>query len=411
MKILHMHWRFDALGGGETYVGEVIGLLQQAGHQTHLMTGASMTDKGLLIEGCEHHLVPVSSGMRSGLRERRGILSQVSDIAPDVIHLHQTGGLISPLIEAELGRSAPILKTIHDVGLICPQGDEFIKQVGGQACEHRFDAGCVLRGCYRLDRKGPRPYLSALWQRRVTRRHDRLLVSTQYMRRELLRNEFSDERIAVLPLFTRMQGDGAAPAPSKSERLLFVGRLDRSKGGGEFIEALERLDPRASWHAEIVGDGPVREALMRRVAEMPIADRVHFRGHVPAARMPEMLAGARAVVMPSMIPESFGLVGIEAMACARPVVAFDSGGISDWLEDDSNGLLVRRGDRQGLADAMARLLADPALADRLGQRGLSDVSARYRPAAHLEGLLRNYDDIIDQRARSLTPRADGIVDR
>jgi len=401
MRVLQVHWRYDAFGGGETYVEQLAALLEAAGHTVSLMTGVSRSDPARLTPGREHALIGESGGIRSGLREMQGVLRRVEAAAPDLVHLHQTGGVLSPSIVRAISRRYPTVKTVHDVGLVCPLGDELIKQCAGELCEYPFDHGCLLRGCYSVREKGVRPLLFALWERHVARRLDRLVVSSEYMRRELLRNAFRPHQIAVLPMFTTMNRDGAVGASAAAQkRMLFVGRLDRAKGGRELIDALRLLDQRADWQLDVIGTGPSLRALQQRVVDNRLGGRVCFHGRVEEGAVLGLYARARVVVVPSMIPESFGLVGIEAMACARPVVAFDSGGIRDWLVDGDTGFLVARGDLWALAARIGRLVADDSLVDAMGAAAQRRVERLYRPEAHLARLVPLYDAVLADRHQS-----------
>jgi glycosyltransferase involved in cell wall biosynthesis len=101
-------------------------------------------------------------------------------------------------------------------------------------------------------------------------------------------------------------------------------------------------------------------------------------------RARSLIACARA--LPSLWAEPFGLVGIEAFARGRPVVAYDAGGVRAWLEDGTNGFAVRLGDEAALARAMETLANDPALRARLGARARTDAE-RNRIAPALDALL------------------------
>lgn len=401
MKILQVHWRYDAFGGGEVYLEQLATLLESAGHSVCVMTGASRCDRERFEPGRDYVLVSESGGIRSGVRELSKVMLQLEQVAPDVVHFHHTGGLLSPSIVQAIHRRFPTIKTVHDVSVICPLGDEMIKQCGGSLCEHPFNSGCVYRGCYRITDKGFRPFLTTLWERRVTRGLDRLLVSTGYMRRELLRNHFAAQRITVLPMFTTMNQDRSVEptAPGKA-RLLFVGRLDRAKGGHELIDALAMIDTHARWQVDVLGEGPALSALKQRVAGTVLAERVQFHGRVEANAVPGFFERARVVVMPSMIPESFGLVGIEAMACGRPVVGFDSGGIGDWLANGQTGFLVERGNVRELARRIEQLLADDRLVAAMGECAMRRVEQLYRPAAHLSKLVAEYLAVCAARKNS-----------
>jgi len=393
MKILQIHWRYDAFGGGETYLEQLVNLLAGSGQTVHVMSGVSRSDPER-IAGCQHTLINESGGIRSALREINPVMERVEEIAPDVVHLHHTGGLMSPYIVQAINQRYPTVKTVHDVSLVCPLGDEMIKQCSGELCEHPFDLGCIWRGCYSIPRKGVRPWAFAFWERQVARRLNRLVVSSDYVRRELLRNDFPAERITVLPLFTSLnRDDSISPTAAAQQRLLFVGRLDNAKGGTELIDALALVRLHENWDMDVVGDGPMLAALKQRAVDAALTGRVHFHGRINPGEMPEFYRRARIVIMPSMVPESFGLVGIEAMSCSRPVIAFDSGGIRDWLVHGETGFLVERGNVRELAGRIEQLFADDDLAEAMGDNGRRRVEELYRPEAHLKKLLAVYRDV------------------
>ena len=90
------------------------------------------------------------------------------------------------------------------------------------------------------------------------------------------------------------------------------------------------------------------------------------------------------LVFPSLIPESFGMSGIEAFSTATPVVSFGLGGVSEWLRDGENGLIARDSDVNDLAQKMKRLLMDPELTRQLGQAGHSDVTKKFSASNNIK---------------------------
>ncbi len=130
---------------------------------------------------------------------------------------------------------------------------------------------------------------------------------------------------------------------------------------------------------------------MRRLARrLGVNERVCFTGWLGAEELARELAEASVVVMPSVWPEPFGLVGIEALATGRPVVASCTGGIGDWLEDGVNGLCVKPGDPRALARALNELLSDPVRQLEMGAAGKQMVAARFSRQRHLAALLDAY---------------------
>jgi glycosyltransferase involved in cell wall biosynthesis len=142
---------------------------------------------------------------------------------------------------------------------------------------------------------------------------------------------------------------------------LFVGQILRGKGVDVAVRELAHL-PRDTV-LDVVGDGAQRgevEALAAKLAP----GRVRFHGYVSAEGVAPHYDAASVVVVPSRWPEPFGMIGVEAMRRGRPVVGADHGGIPEWLEHGTNGLLFEPGSSEGLAAAARALLADPEAGDR-----------------------------------------------
>jgi glycosyltransferase involved in cell wall biosynthesis len=123
---------------------------------------------------------------------------------------------------------------------------------------------------------------------------------------------------------------------------------------------------------------------------------VEFRGWVDRESLKREFAQCSLLVFPSVVPETFGMVGPEAMAYGRPVVAFDVGAVREWLIDGVNGLMVRRGDTQGFADAINSLLTDLDLTARLGRAARESVIERFSPAVGVSQLLECYREVVRQ---------------
>jgi glycosyltransferase involved in cell wall biosynthesis len=218
--------------------------------------------------------------------------------------------------------------------------------------------------------KGSLPFLKRFitW---AARRSDRVVAISTYTANEL--RELADVPMEVIPYTTSLPTPLPRPSSDGPPTILFVGRLVERKGVAHVIEAVALLkDP--SVRLVIVGDGPERRRLEDAALCLGIADRVEFRGKIPATELQEAYAGARAFVLPSVFDsrgdtEGLGVVALEAMNHGTPVVASRIGGIPDVVEDGVTGLLVPPGDATALAAALRRVLDEPDLARRLGEAG------------------------------------------
>jgi len=163
--------------------------------------------------------------------------------------------------------------------------------------------------------------------------------------------------------------EGAAAGDSRDTgvfRLVAVGRLVARKGFDDLLRALALLPPEV--RLEVIGDGPLSEALQAQAAELGVADRVSWPGFLPRPEILRRLRRSDCFVL-SSLHEGLGIVVQEAMYTGLPVVATDNGGQTDLVADGQTGLLVPVGEPAAIADAVRRLTDDPDLRDRLGREG------------------------------------------
>jgi phosphatidylinositol alpha-1,6-mannosyltransferase len=164
---------------------------------------------------------------------------------------------------------------------------------------------------------------------------------------------------------------GVAPG---QRLILSIGRLQRRKGFDSVIRALPLLHQQAiDAHYAVIGVGDDREYLQRLAAELGVADRVHLLGHVGYDDLPRWYAACDLFAMPNRDidgdTEGFGLVFLEAASAGKPAVAGTAGGTGSAVVDGVTGLRVDGEQLDGITRALARLLADPAEAARMGLNG------------------------------------------
>lgn len=164
--------------------------------------------------------------------------------------------------------------------------------------------------------------------------------------------------------------------------VLSVGRLQRRKGFDQVVRALPGLLARGiDVHYAIVGIGDDRDYLLGLAREHGVTDRLHLLGHVEPADLPRWYNACDLFAMPNRDihgdTEGFGLVFMEANACAKPVIAGRAGGTGSAVEDGLNGLRVDGEDVAAVEAGIARLLVDPEEARRMGQAGRDRTASRF----------------------------------
>jgi len=395
MKILHVSEYYGAGGGTEDYIENACEALEAYGHQNVVVYGTHPS--GRVSKARPHFWIPgiAAFGIRRSREPVQAVLKLVEEEKPDLIQFHQ---MDHPEVTATLARVKPCVRFVHNHILTCPGGERYWR-VSGTICPLHTGACCIrnafLEGCMsrrpdRLTFQFARTYRAM----RTARRHLRkLIVASEFMRSTLLDAGFDPSLVAVVPLLTRIPPE--APSHPVEGTILYVGRLTAEKGLAQLLDAVARV--RAPWRLIVCGEGALRPRLERSVAERGWADRVTFTGWVAKEELGRFYEMASVVVIPSVWPEPFGLVGLEAMAHGRPVVAFAVGGIPEWLEHEKTGFLVPSGEIAGLADQIERLLGDLALARRLGLEGRRRVEAHYSPEVHAKRLVRVYEEVLSVR--------------
>jgi glycosyltransferase involved in cell wall biosynthesis len=301
----------------------------------------------------------------------------------DVVYAHKAKSA-SDL--ASIG-DVPAMIAAHDHDLTCVRSHRYLP-IGQVPCHRPPGVSCVLFGCVVVRDRRPGARLPLMLSSPYALR-DRLLelaerapivACSRYVASGLIAAGVPSHRVNVVHTLPTDDPTPLAPRP-RERRLATAGQLIRGKGMWLPIEALSFLP--ADVTLDIAGEGPIRaelEALARRVAP----GRVRFIGYVPPARIGAVYDEASVVVVPSHWPEPFGMVGVEAMRRARPVVGAGHGGIPEWLKDGEGGLTFTPGDARDLARAARALLDDPAA----GERAREAAVTRF-PYAQMVGRLES----------------------
>ncbi|MBS1370179.1 MAG: glycosyltransferase family 4 protein [Lentisphaeria bacterium] len=276
----------------------------------------------------------------------------------------------------------------HDHDVYCPRRyyyTPFGRKNCSRACSTLRCAGCALLASPRRWQGGIggqlRFLLSEAPRRLELLRGIRTVVISEFMRGNLLRNGFDGEKIRLIPPF--IEPEPAAPVPSGTGelRLLFLGQLLRGKGCDLFLRMLARL--KIPFRATVAGDGNDRPMLEAQCRESRLQERVRFLGwHLHPE---ELFAEHDLAVFPFRWQEPFGLCGLEAIAHGVPVVAFDVGGVREWLVEERTGIPVGPFDLDAMAGAVTRFYDSPELRRQMRQACMMYAREGFSPQRFLAG--------------------------
>jgi glycosyltransferase involved in cell wall biosynthesis len=406
MKIAQVSaWSTPQAGGVGAYVARLLDLLKSSGHDlllVHEDEGPAHIDGPDALETVR--VGGLSRRARLPERVTADVLRRLEAFGPDVVHVHDVNNV--DLLSA-ISPRYPVVRSAHNHAQHCPAGTRLIG-ADRHPCERPLGLPCLfnmtVQGCH--PSRNPRVHLEMFRVSSGLNRFDRSLptvcVASGYAHRQMVASGFLPEQLRILPYFTPIPDLApAAAAPRTGDSvghgagrgaILFTGRIVPEKGLPALLHALQRVQ--RPWRLVVDGSGPSQPEAEEIATHLGIADSVQFQGWCPPAEHAQNYAAADIVVVPSVWPEPFGLVGIEAMSYAKPVVAFAIGGIVDWLEHGETGFLVSPGNVDEMAAKIERLLADPALARSLGERGRARVLQQYSPEAHLRDLTGIYEQTL-----------------
>lgn len=207
------------------------------------------------------------------------------------------------------------------------------------------------------------------------RRASAILLSSPTAAERLTRPEDKKNRIFTLPYGV----DTKRFIPRDEDvdpDVLYLGRICRRKGVFDLLEAFGRIsDAFSATRITIAGDGPDLETLRAKARAMSCADRVIIPGAVDRESVPERMCRCEVYCLPSY-GEPFGISVLEAMACAKPVITADGGGVR-YLFSEEGGRRFAAGDVEGLSHALEELLSSRQVRESMGRRNRLDAENKY----------------------------------
>lgn len=363
----------------------VTGSTQENGVTIHRVLGSFQRLHRLFSDPSRPHLPPAPDP-----RAVRALQRIVDLESPDVVHAHDWFAWSMNRVIRQ--RSLPFLMSLHDYSLVC--ANKRLMQ-GEQVCSGPRLLKCARCAPAHYGRaKGIPVALALRWLTPgVMASVDRFLPVSQAVASsaglaalglpfEVVPNFVPDSLFDPPPLCDE---DGAESLPRKTMPRygVFVGDITRDKGAAVLLAAHARLggDP----PLEMIGRMLLNESGRRH-------DSVVFRGPQPHDVVIEAMRRSLFTVVPSICPETFGLVALEAMALGKPVVAARSGGLKDLVVDGRTGILVRPGDPTALAEAIVRLRDDDGLRASMGEQARSHARI-YSESAVVPRVERVYQEV------------------
>lgn len=321
---------------------------------------------------------------------RRSLTRTLASFRPDVVHIHNIFPLLSPsVLYACRSGGVPVVVTLHHYGLVCPSGIMFRDGAACHDCVGHLPIPAIRHGCYRGSRVATVPVaLGSVVHRRAWRSMVSAYVFLSASQRDVVAPEgLPPDRVFVKPNFVP---DGGASTAPRDPLAVYAGRLSPVKGLDVLMAGYDGYCARVGTPAirlVVAGAGPQEAEVAAWAATRSSVD---FVGLLSRSDCAQLLARARAAVVPSAWQETFGLVVVEAMAAGVAPVASAHGSFSELIADGVDGVLFPPGSASALAAVFCDMEAHPERFSALGQEARRTYERRFTEATNMEQLLDIY---------------------
>jgi glycosyltransferase involved in cell wall biosynthesis len=325
----------------------------------------------------------------------RGLKIALNETKPDIVHVHNTFPLLSPSVfYATRDLNIPTVMTMHNYRIGCSAATAIRKDEPCTLCLDKKSVLPALRyGCYRDSRMATLPVslMIALhsakdtWKKNV----DAFITLTDFQKEKMAQFGISQESLFVKPHFFENPPE-FVPGQEREVKAVFIGRLYAAKGIHILVDSWKKWGKNAA-RLEIIGDGPMKSALMRTVETSEASGAISFLGNLPHADAMKRLSSAKLLILPSLCFEGFPMVIQEAYAFGVPVAASNIGALPHLIAENRTGTLFAPGNAESLLAAVQPLFADDRKLRAWSGKARQEFEAKYTAGKNYEILMSIYE--------------------
>lgn len=403
MRVLIVNTRHYAGGGDSTYAFNLADMLRANGHTVSFFAmqgprNVADSNADLFVSAIDFRALNQNKTPLSALRvltrsvysleARQKFARMLVRVNPDIVHVQNIHAHITPSVILEsVHRSIPVVWTLHDYKLLCPNS-HFIREPGGEICEEcrgKVFIQAARRRCKKGSLQASSMAAIEAYTHRIMRVNDRVsafLCPSGFLRDKLIQYGFDMGKTVHLPL--PLPKDSFHPGTASDGAILFLGRLEPRKGIYSLLEAA-RLAPRV----KIILAGHVEEPLKSRLPDL-LPPNVVYAGFQSGPDLLQLQRESSALVFPSIWYENQPMSILETFALGKPVIASDLGGMRELIGAEERGKLVPAGDAHALAEALIWLTEHPQDARRMGENAYQYATQYHSPESHYERVMRIY---------------------
>jgi len=365
MNILQINKFHYLRGGSERHVFELSDLLEKKGHRVFHFSmkdekNISSSDTRYFVSPVDLHKFSIKNIFKYfyNYEAVKNLKKLLKERQIDISHVHNIDGQISPAILRVLKKNnIPVVQTLHDYKLICPNAKLFCKSDICRACKGGEYYNSFLKKC--VHDSYAKSFLAALesYLYKTILKSDKYIdvyiAPSKFMKDICVKFGILEKKVLVIHNFLNTKQEDLEGDIEEGNYLLYFGRLVEEKGVSVLIEAMEKIH--SDLKLKIVGAGPDLKTLKKKVTSLNMSDRIDFVGYKKSQELSELINRAKAVVVPSIWYENMPYSLLESLRAGKVSFVARTGGMQELIEDRVNGFLFKRGDSKDLAEKIDSL--------------------------------------------------------
>lgn len=404
MKILLINKFFYLKGGAERYFFELGELLEKKGHEViyfsmdHPNNRQSKYSKYFASEVNQENPGLNFKGLKDSLRifwsfnARKKIKQLIKDKKPEIAHIHNIYGQLSPSILGVLKKNKiPVVMTVHDYKMICPNYILFTKGNACTRCKKRKYYNSVFYKCQKNSIIASLLVCLELYFHKLFKLYERnidlYLCPSKFMKQKFEQFEIKGKKL-ILPYFLNIEN--YKPNYTNQDYFLFFGRVSKEKGIKVLIEAWKQLDKNIK--LIIAGTGPEENEINNLIKKNKL--NIEMVGAKKGAVLKKLVQNSTAVILPSVWYDNSPLVIYESFALGKPVIGSEMGGIPEMIENNKTGFVFGNRNTKELAKIINKFVKNKNLSEKIGKQAREFISRDYSADAHYKKIIRIYKNLL-----------------
>ncbi len=322
---------------------------------------------------------------------------------PDIAHAHNIYHYLTPAIFRVLKKhNIPIVMTLHDYHMICPNYKLFVRGNICEKCKKTKYYNCLFNKCVKNSIPMSAVAMVEAYFNKVLGLYDnvdKFIAPSYFMKQKCIEFGIAENKIEMVRNnFAVNNAKNIEQIQKEKNYFLYWGRLSEEKGLNRLIEAVGILDKKQMLQDKklyIVGRGPEEESLRQQVKNKQLDEKIKFLGFKSGDELNDIVEQSMFVVYPSIWYENAPFVVIEAQDMQKPVIVSNLGGTSELIVEGKSGVIYKANDMDDLVGKMKVMIEktpeERAQMGKFGKKVVRDI------VANSQGIINVYEELIDSQ--------------